>query len=162
MLPSQQSRTHYKRVKFNLNNGLKSAFFNFVEQVLGEVVRTGRAHTVFKAVMRLFVRTNAGGHTIVRSVLSSTVLLVPIVQTDRRMMDRAGDENLVHDIREASTTVPDNESSGEPSLTHAAMLAKILHDSESHKEPFWSHRRHHCSAGYIRSRKSVSKELYLI
>lgn len=55
---------------FNLNNGLRSTMFNVIEQALGDIVRFGRAPTVFEAENHSLIRTKPVADKTIQSVLS--------------------------------------------------------------------------------------------
>lgn len=64
-------------------------------------------------MMRSHVQEKGVAITIVKSVLSNTGLIVLIVETSEKVVDRAIDEYRLLDMKEVSTTDSDDEGTKE-------------------------------------------------
>lgn len=85
--------------------------------------------------MGSIAQTKAVGETIVKSLLSNTVLTVPIAKTVGQMVDRAVNDYRLRDLEETATTVADDELSVECSQPRATRPSEIPSDSKSLEEP---------------------------
>lgn len=74
---------------FHLINDVKSAWFNHFEQTLEELFRSGRATILSEAKMHNLLQVKAVEDTNVQSMLPIIVLVVPIAESVRKMVDTA-------------------------------------------------------------------------
>lgn len=73
---------------FNSNKDIKAGMFKVIEQVLGDVVRSVRSDTMAKGKKRSLVQSKLVADNIVHSTPSNMGLIVPIVESVQKMVDR--------------------------------------------------------------------------
>lgn len=147
---------------FSSTNISESAMFNVVEQAPGEMVQSSRAPIVSKTGMGGLSHTKAVQDTIVQSVLSNKILIVPISDTVGMTLHRVVTEYHLSFMEVASTTVADPKTLIQRSPPRATRPSTIPSDYDSHQERrrSWCHccrssHRNHCKT-------SVSKGPYSI
>lgn len=143
-------------------NGLISSMSNVVKQALSEMFQSGRVPTESNTEIRSLVRRKSVTYTIVKSLLYSTRFVVPIVETSKKMVDRAVDKYSLQDMEWAWTAVANDKLSIELYLSRSLKLSKILSDPHSHEELRRSCPPRQSSFHHIPRDNSVSKRYHSV
>lgn len=143
------------------NNGVKTTMFKVVEQTLGELDRSDRPPAVSEVEMRGFVQTASGAKIIVQPVLPYTGFIVTIGEIVDKLMNRADDEQCLHDIEVVSTRTASTDPFIKHVPPHLTRLSKMKSHSESHEELSCSRRHRRSLSRCSHLKKLVSKVSYL-
>lgn len=144
------------------NDGLKSAMFNVAKEVMGNMVRSGRAPSLSQAKMCSPVQVRTVADITGQKVPSSIGFIVLTAEFDQKMVDKSIDKYHLRHVGESSAAI-----AGTKRLTERTLLCPLRHvnipsDSDSHEKPLRSCRCPCSSSSCKRREKLVSKRLYLI